>query len=142
MSGDAWLCRDEKQLLFCFEHLRKYWDWSNPMSIKWQSGSLKSRDQLALCHIWIREIQKHMNKTPGNAFTEEEVKTWLKRKFGVIESGKDLISGERMPYLKSVGDYTKDEMWHFMNKLDVFAAEHSCVLSPGVGGYWYEREAA
>jgi hypothetical protein len=137
MSAESWVCRDESQLKMCFEHLRKYWDWSNSIAIKWQNGAIKSDDQRALCHIWIREIQRHMNKTPGNAFTEEEVKTWLKRKYGIIEMGKDLVSGEKMPYLKSTEKYLKGEMYHFMQQLDVFAANIGCILPPSFGGYHY-----
>jgi hypothetical protein len=142
MSAESWVCKEEGQLKMCFEHLKKVWDWSQPIAIKWQSGSLKSDDQMSLCHIWMREIQQHMNNTPGNAFTEEEVKTWLKRKYGVILMGKDLETGKDVPYLKSTRDYLKGEMWHFMSQIDVFAAERGCILSPGFGGYWYERQAA
>jgi len=138
MSAESWVCKEEGQLKMCFEHLRKCWDWSNPISIKWQSGAIKSDDQRALCHIWMREIRKHMNKTPGNNFTDCEVKTWLKRKFGVIEMGKDLESGKDMPYLKSTEKYLKGEMYHFMQNLDQFAAEHGCILPTVYGTYEYK----
>lgn len=128
MSGEAWTCKDEKQLLFCFEHLRKYWDWSSPISIKWSKGAQKSMGQNALVHVWIREITKHMNKLPGNNYDEDTVKTYLKRKYGVRFESKDLLTGESMTILKSYERYEKGEMTVHMNLIAEFAACINCTL--------------
>lgn len=144
MSAESWVCKDEKQLAMCFEHLKKAWDWAKPLAIKWADGSMKTADQLALVHIWFREIANHLTaiNKDGLVFNEDEVKVELKRQKGVILMAKDLTTGKNKPYLKSLGKYTKAEMRHFMNEVDVWAAERSCILSPGVAGYWYERQAA
>jgi len=105
--AEAWVCRDEQQLVFCFEHLRKYWDWSKPISIEWHDGVKKSLGQLALIHVWIRLITQHMNKLPGNDYDEETVKTYLKRRFGTRIESRDLVTGEPMAALKSYARYDR-----------------------------------
>ena len=141
MSAEGWVCRNETQLLFCFEHLRKHWDWSKPISIEWHDGVKKSLGQLALVHVWIRLITQHMNKLPGNDYDEETVKTYLKRRFGVRIMSKDLVTGEPMPSLKSYANYEKGEMTQHMNAVSAFAAEIGCTL-PVWGEYEDLRGAA
>jgi len=139
--AEAWVCRDEQQLVFCFEHLRKYWDWSKPISIEWHDGVKKSLGQLALIHVWIRLITQHMNKLPGNDYDEETVKTYLKRRFGTRIESRDLVTGEPMPALKSYARYDRGEMARHMDEVAAFAASIGCTL-PVWGEYEQTRNAA
>lgn len=141
MSGEAWLCRTEKQLDLFVQHIRQTWDWSKPLSIKWQSGAQKSMGQNALAHVWFRAITAHMNKLPGNDYDEETVKTYLKRKYGLRIESRDLLTGEPMPALKSLARYDKGEMVVFMNNVAAFAAAIGCTL-PIWGEYEELRSAA
>lgn len=141
MSGEGWICRNDKQFKMFCDHILKTWDWSKPLSIQWQDGITKSLGQLALIHVWIRVITAHMNKLPGNDYDEETVKTYLKRKFGVQIVSRDLLTGEPMPALKSYSKYLKGEMTLHMNRVSEFSADIGCLL-PVWGEYEQTRNSA
>lgn len=129
MTGEAWVCKTDKQLDLFVRHVRETWDWSRPLSIKWSAGHARGMGQNALLHAWVREIARHLNRLPGNDHDEETVKTYLKRRFGRVASFPDPVTGEPMPYLISTAKYEKGEMTAFMNSVHAFAADIGCTLS-------------
>lgn len=140
-SEKHWPCRCERQFDAFVHHIKTTWDWEVPLAIQWSDGEKKSMGQNALVHVWIRYITLHMNKTAGNDYDEETVKTYLKRKFGIRIESKDLITGESMPALKSYSKYSKGEMTAHMNQIAEFCAHIGCTL-PVWGEYEQLRAAA
>ncbi|HRH76081.1 MAG TPA: hypothetical protein PK129_01945 [Cellvibrionaceae bacterium] len=141
--GEGWICRNEPQLTMCFDHLRKSWDWSKPISIEWSDGTKKSLGQNNLCHKWFSVIAEHLNKLPNRdgMYTKEDIKDYLKKRFGIRKRFIDPITSEEVQKLKSMTDYKKGEMTEFMRQVEIFASDINCLL-PFWGEYESMRDAA
>lgn len=86
MSGEGWLCRDERMFDAFVGHIKTNWDWSKTLLVKWQDGKMKSYGQISLVHVWFQAIADYVNKkNPGHDFTKEDIKTELKRQFGIMQ---------------------------------------------------------
>lgn len=138
MSGDSWVCRNVGQFEMFARHIRDGWDWSKPLSISWTDAVKKSQGQNNLCHKWFDVIAKHLNTLPNREgmYTKDDIKDYLKKRFGVRKTFIDPITGEEIQKLKSVGDYTKGEMTAFMLRVEVFASDIGAVLP-----FWGEYES-
>jgi hypothetical protein len=111
------------------DHIRKNWDWEKPLLVKWQDGKMKSQGQLSLVHVWFRALADHVNRhQPGYDFTEEDLKTELKRQYGIRITRPSPVTWVETTYLKSLRDYTKGEMHDFMGKVDRYASSIGCLL--------------
>lgn len=130
MSGESWICRNRQQFDMFVAHIAGHWDWTVPLSISWTSGVKKSMGQNALVHVWFREIARHLNKLPGRdgMYTEDDMKDYCKKRWGIRKDFIDPMTGEEMQKLKSLGDYLKGEMTAFMNCVSEFAASIGCTL--------------
>lgn len=81
----------------------------------------------SLCHVWFRDIAKHLtdnaeslNLRDGDTlftYSEDDVKTLLKRYHGLILTKQNPLSGKREQVLKSLADYDKSELYDFMQKI-------------------------
>jgi hypothetical protein len=127
----------------CFDHLRKNWDWKKQLSIEWHDGIKKSMGQNNLCHKWFSVIAVHLNNLPERAgiYTQDDIKDYLKKRFGVRKRFIDPITCEEVQKLKSMRDYEKGEMTTFMKQVEIFCADINCLL-PFWGEYETLRHAA
>lgn len=127
--SEGWLCRDERMLDAFVGHIKTNWDWTKPLLVKWQNGKMKSYGQISLAHVWFQAMADHVNKKqPGHDFTKEDIKTELKRQYGIRLTKPNFMTGKETVYLKSLGDYDKGEMHDFMGKVDRYAVSIGCLL--------------
>ena len=100
---------------------------------------LRSQGQLALVHIWFRELAKSFTDR-GSAVDPERMKLLLKHKFLGTEDvlvGKTEIPGQVRPLPTKKG-----ELHQFMNQVEAWASDHGCFLSmPGDSEYMKYKEA-
>ena len=133
--SEGWICRDVRMFDAFVGHIKTNWDWSRPLLVKWQDGRLKSHGQISLVHVWFRVMADHVNKNhPGHDFTEEDIKTEMKRQHGIRMTKPSPVTLQETVYLKSLGDYTKGELHDFMSKVDRYAVSIGCLL-PVLGEY-------
>ena len=131
MSGESWVCKNQTQFALFTQHINANWKWNKPLVITWSSIIGRSNGQNALMHCWFRDIAKAMQlRKPeiADAITEESVKTYFKKMFGVRTRGIDLKSMSVMTIMKSTGDYNRDEMYNFLREIEVWCAEEGIML--------------
>ena len=126
MAAHAYTLTDKSQLPEYMSELGQALKEHGSLSVCWNSKDAKRGGQLALFHVWVRDIARALNRT-GHEVADETVKTLLKREHGIVEMVA--WEGKEVPTLKSLGDYTKDEMMDLLSKIDVWAAERGICLS-------------
>ena len=95
----------------------------------------KTNPQIRLIYKWFSEIQTFFTESAGKAYTQKQIKIWLKELFG--EHIEHEINGKFIIELKSLADYEKEEMSKFMESVDRYMAhELGCFLTqPNQPGY-------
>lgn len=78
----------------------------------------KTYPQLQKIHAMIRDIASF------KGMLEPQVKTDVKREFGVVIVYTSAIDGERKARLKSLADYSREELCATLQKLEVWCAEN------------------
>lgn len=135
MTDAVWFCSDKRDFLEFCDWMCGHWDEKKPLTISWKIGFGRSIGQNNLFHRWVRRITAQINKNgTAGIHNEATVKTYLKRKYGIIEQAIDPVSGEEYPYLVSTSDYTVSDMYHFMNAVFEFGVSIGCTLEV-VGEY-------
>lgn len=76
----------------------------------------KTTQQIRYAHSILRSIAK------AKGGTTEEVKQDAKREYGIITVSTSFITGQRTARLKSLADYTKEEIESFITQLEVYCA--------------------
>ena len=79
----------------------------------------KTTQQVRYAHSIIGYIAKH------NAISAEKAKTDSKVAFGIINVETSCITGARSARLKSLADYTKEEIEVFITQLEHFCEENN-----------------
>ena len=104
----------------------------------------KSLSQNGLFHVLVDQITKNMNKRhPTITFNKEFIKTELKRRLGIVEYIFSPVTEEDTHYLKSIADYTREELNILITKTLVWGCDMSIDLSTmGCKEYDQYREAA
>tara|TARA_Y100000361_G_C11129268_1_gene327876 strand:+ start:319 stop:780 length:462 start_codon:yes stop_codon:yes gene_type:complete len=116
----------------------------SPLKVTLKSFTEGSLPQKALIHIWIREYASAYFKKPIKALTpddEEDIKVMLKQK-AYKEFGWDFLTkkvtnhdlGISAHVLKSIGDYSKGELYMFMEFVQDYCAAQG-VICESVGEY-------
>lgn len=82
----------------------------------------RSLSQNALYWAWIAEIAEYLNKHNGTDFTSDEIHLRMKHDFLGYEPEKKIGSVTVGTRLRSTSKLTKGEMFHYMEKLDAWAA--------------------
>lgn len=140
VSGEGWICRNERQFDLFVDHIRKNWDFEKePLSIKWQGFRAKTLPQNSLVHKWHEIIAGYLNETEvvkskGLFYTKDDVKRLMKGHYGVRIEVYDPVTDSMKAMLKSYSEYTAGEMHHHMQLIDHWAASIGCVL-PVTGEY-------
>jgi len=116
----------EAKLPFLLKRIES-WDYSVPLIVKLDPyENPRSLGQIALFHVWCREMAQVFIKKVPNA-TEEGMKFMMKSMFLGTHSvaiGKEIYSDQVMPLPKHKG-----EMCHFMDQVYAWAAEKDVLLS-------------
>ena len=114
-----------------FAHLMKRandWEYKTPLCIRLEPWvDPRTLNQLAIFHIWCRQLSQRFIKTTPDA-TEEGVKWMMKHKFlesKTIKVGKTVLADQ----IKSTSKLTKGEMCHFLDQVYGWAAERDVYLS-------------
>ena len=135
MQGQFWLVKDRRDLENALDNFKSYLleqlDFKKPLS--WQPKeykSVRSINQNALFHIWVREITAHFISRGGNVewTTEENVKLYIKQQFLGFEDirfNKTVIPQQ----LKRTSKLDRGEMYHFMDQVYYWAVELGCQLT-------------
>ena len=109
----------------------------NPLKITLKSFSEGSLPQKALLHIWFREYASVYFKKPLKALTlenEDDIKVMLKQK-AYKEFGWDFLTkkvtnhdlGISAHVLKSIGEYSKGEIYMFMEFVQDYCASQGVI---------------
>ena len=128
--GEKWVCKNRHQ----FDMFIKFidgWDWNKPLVLSWSSVIGRSNGQNNLMHRWFRDICAEMQKRKpdiADAVTEESVKVYFKKMFGVRTRGIDLKTLTVMTIMKSTSDYNQKEMYEFLRHIEVWCAEEGIML--------------
>lgn len=108
------------------------WDFSEPLCIKLEPcKNPRSLSQNALLHIWVREIDKGMQRkgvkvTIGDS--AEAWKLWLKRRF--LGTDDFQIKNQRIEgQVRRSSDLSKGEMVHFMDQCYHWALDQGINLT-------------
>jgi len=144
--GQYWLCKNEKELDNFHAELKKTWDFSKPLKIEWkQYRGSRTLDQLALAHIWFKDIAKALSRVQfmgddgelmSEVFdSEDDIKPMLKRSYGIIEKRLDPINKKMVPRLKSLGKYDKGELYQFLEQVQICAATKWGIILESKGEY-------
>lgn len=135
MTDATWFCRNKTDLREFFDWMLVHWDEEKPLTLSWKLGFTRSLGQNALFHRWVHRITAQINKNgKAGIHNDATIKTYLKRKYGIVENAIDPVTGEEYPYLKSTADYLVGEMYQFMNHVFEFGVSIGCTLEV-VGEY-------
>lgn len=100
----------------------------------------RSLPQNNLYWEWMTRLGQHFSKS-GAKYSSEEMHDLMRHKFlGYVN--KKIGNTELQPQLRSTTDLTKKEFSEYMMKIEVWAAEHGCLLPyPADNEYASYREA-
>lgn len=115
-------------------------------------GMDRSIDQNALFHVWLTEFAAHLTPchkrevTPGML---EGIKRSMKQKFyqetgydWMIHTVKCPLTGREKKDWASSKSWKRGEMFMVLSWLQMFAADHGCILESKGKFHQYQREAA
>ena len=101
----------------------------------------RSLDQNSLYWVWIAQITDELNRRNNADFSTKEVHMRMKHDFLGYDDPKQIGSAEIPGQLKSTADLTKGEMFHYMERLDMFWAERGVLLVTPSDSIYAETKA-
>jgi|14_taG_2_1085336.scaffolds.fasta_scaffold15136_2 hypothetical protein len=118
MQGDFWVVRNEEQRSKVLAQLAEV-PIGKGLGIQAKPYKApKTNPQIDYAHSMIRKIAKAKKRQ------FEEVKVDAKREWGVINVSTSSITGDRAARLKSLADYSKEEMIGFIGACEAYCSEH------------------
>lgn len=96
------------------------------IKLEWQEGSTRSLGQHGLWWMWMTEMASHFSRK-GNKFNKDDMHELMKHQFLGYED-KVIGKTEIKQQLKSTTQLTKAEMHELMEKVDMWSADHGCLL--------------
>lgn len=124
--GEFWIAKNNEQLDYFCEHIKRVWDFNRPLRIEWKEGSARSNAQNNYLHALFADIALAGCKRNGIEFDRDhhpkEVKDFFKERFGKKEDKFSLIDKAEVATLVSTAKYTKGEMHDFIEKIQAWCA--------------------
>jgi hypothetical protein len=88
----------------------------------------RSLSQNALYWLWMAQISAFVNDKKGTDFNTQEMHEWMKHTFLGYDEAKVIGKAEIPAQLKSTAKLSKNEMFHYMEKIDHYWAQLGCLL--------------
>jgi len=136
MSGQYWQAKTPDQLQHCFNFLRQSMP-EQGLRITWEPWRDKrSLNANALYWQWLTVMAEHFSRG-GKKFSKEDMHDLMRHQFLGYE---DKVIGQTVigHQLASTAGLDTGQMYHYMKRIDAWAADHGCLL-PRPEDCEYER---
>jgi len=141
MSNQHWRAQTREQLQQCFRFLAQSMPEKGWRIIFEEWRDKRSLNASNLYWQWLTLMAEHFSRG-GKKFTKDDMHDLMRHQFLGYED-KIVGSTKISQQLASTANLDTSQMYHYMTKIDAWAADHGCLLPhPADAEYAQYREAA